>query len=384
MSNRDDVTKTVESKSTAQPASANVISLLQYPLEDQLKSQQRRYGAQISFQLVQIKPVEVKGGGGALVDAAKKASTTVDEQGLVAASANALRAAGEYIVDKTSEAASGVYDYVAGTSDTAETKSEVAGTPAPTEDTSDISVQDREETQLNQYIKLYLPVSFTVNDSLNYSDTDLGTLGATALGVMNAGGSATKAISAGLREGLKSIGDFASGAATGDMARVGLLRAAKLPGIPEELRAATSIAGAVTLNPNTRAMFKGVGANREFTFQFKFLPKSKDEAEMVKQIIKKFRTHAYPISINAGGISVGYKYPELFNISIKYNGRNIEGEDGVDVGTKIKNCFLKTISTNYNSSAMSFHADGNPTEFDMTLTFVEERTLTRKDIEEGF
>ena len=41
MSNRDDVTKTVESKSTAQPAPANVISLLQYPLEDQLKSQQR-------------------------------------------------------------------------------------------------------------------------------------------------------------------------------------------------------------------------------------------------------------------------------------------------------------------------------------------------------
>jgi len=383
MSNRDDVTKTVESKSTAQPVPANVISLLQYPLEDQLKSQQRRYGAQISFQLVQIKPVEVKGGGGALADAIKKASTTVDEQGLVGASGTALQATGEYIVDKVSEAASGVYNYVAGTSDTAETKSEVAGTPVPTEDTSDISVQDREETQLNQYIKLYLPVAFTVNDSLNYGDASLGTSGATTLGVMNAGGSAIKAISAGLTEGLKSIGDFASGAAAGDMARVGVLRAAKLPIIPEELRLATSIAGAVSLNPNTRAMFKEV-ALREFTFQFKFLPKSKDEAEMVKQIIKKFRTHAYPISINAGGISVGYKYPELFNISIKYNGRNIEGEDGVDVGTKIKNCFLKTISTNYNSSAMSFHADGNPTEIDITLTFVEERTLTRKDIEEGF
>ena len=52
-------------------------------------------------------------------------------------------------------------------------------------------------------------------------------------------------------------------------------------------------ASGVTLNPNTRSLFKSV-ALREFAFQFKFIAKSKKEADEVRKIIKFFRTELYP------------------------------------------------------------------------------------------
>ena len=40
--------------------------------------------------------------------------------------------------------------------------------------------------------------------------------------------------------------------------------------------------------------------------------------------------------------------------------------------------------TNYNSSGMSFHADGKPFEIELNLGFQEFGTLSRTDIEKGF
>ena len=46
-------------------------------------------------------------------------------------------------------------------------------------------------------------------------------------------------------------------------------------------------ASGVTLNPNTRSLFKSV-ALREFAFQFKFIPLSKQEHDTVIKIIRFF------------------------------------------------------------------------------------------------
>ena len=54
------------------------------------------------------------------------------------------------------------------------------------------------------------------------------------------------------------------------------------------------------------------------------------------------------------------------------------------VATKIKPVYLKDISTTYNPGNMGFHVDGKPSEVDITLAFVEERTLNKQDIQEGF
>ena len=50
---------------------------------------------------------------------------------------------------------------------------------------------------------------------------------------------------------------------------------------------------------------------------------------------------------------------------------------------KIEKCYLRNVSVTYNSTAATFHEDGQPNEIDMTLTFVERKTLSRKDIEIG-
>ena len=55
----------------------------------------------------------------------------------------------------------------------------------------------------------------------------------------------------------------------------------------------------VTVNPNTRSLFKNV-AIREFAFQFKFIAKSKKEADEVRKIIKFFRTELYPEALTVG------------------------------------------------------------------------------------
>ena len=50
----------------------------------------------------------------------------------------------------------------------------------------------------------------------------------------------------------------------------------------------------------------------------------------------------------------------------------------------MKDCYLRSVSTNYNPSSMAFHPDGRPVEIDLSLSFVEEVTVNRKDIEEGY
>ena len=51
--------------------------------------------------------------------------------------------------------------------------------------------------------------------------------------------------------------------------------------------------------------------------------------------------------------------------------------------SKMRKCYLKSIAVNYNANSMSFHPDGNPVEVDLSLNFIEDQTLSRKDIKEG-
>ena len=148
----------------------------------------------------------------------------------------------------------------------------------------------------------------------------------------------------------------------------------------DEAGAAAKLAGQVTTNPNTRVLFKQVNM-REFAFTFKFIPTSQKEAEQVKQIIKLFRSELYPEDIvlplsGESSISVGYKFPNKFQIRVLY--------DGQHVATKLKPCFLRDVGVTYNNTAMSMHSDGNFSEIEMTLSFQETRTLNKKDVEEGF
>ena len=51
-----------------------------------------------------------------------------------------------------------------------------------------------------------------------------------------------------------------------------------------------------------------------------------------------------------------------------------------NVGTPIKYCYLRNISTVYNPTSPVLHPDGAPNEIDLNLSFTEYKTLSRQDI----
>jgi len=221
---------------------------------------------------------------------------------------------------------------------------------------------------------LYLPLSFQVNDGFDYQSASLGLLGAAVAGAANAGAGVGGEVMRAITEGGQSILDLFS---TGSVSRVAAVRGAQaIPVLPDTVKSAVSIAAGVTMNPNIRTAFNGVSV-REFNFTFKFIPKSAEESLQVKNIIRFFRFHAYPVELMAQrGFSVALEYPNMFKIRLLSE----VGGTFKNIGTPIKLSYLKTVSTTYNPTSAVLHPDGSPTEVDMTLTFTEYKPLSRSDI----
>lgn len=230
-------------------------------------------------------------------------------------------------------------------------------------------------------ISLYLPVSLVITDNFGYDTPSLGVAGAAGYQALSAGTGAMGALGQAIVSGKQSITDMVNSAKTPALARLALARGAQK--LNETAGAVASIAGAVSVNPNLRTQFRNVGI-REFQFQFKFIPKSKKEADEIKNIINVFRKSAYPELIGGAGegLSAGYKYPMVFDVSSWFMpAAGKEGAKAVRVGTKLKNTFIRSISVNYNAGSMAFHEDGTPAEIDLSFTMVEDRTLSREDVE---
>ena len=222
-------------------------------------------------------------------------------------------------------------------------------------------------------VSLYLPLGLAFRDNVTYENFDLGAMGA----AMEAGQGFAESM-------FKGVGSFVSnlkGGSGADVARLaGIQLAGQAGSFGDESRAVQRLAGGVTLNPNSRVLFKQPNI-REFAFAFKFFARSKEEQEQVKSIIKFFRTELYPSEISASvgntDIALGYRFPNKFDIRFNYKGTEIDGL------AKIQPCYLRDVSTTFNSSQMAMHSDGSFLEVDMTLNFQETRALTRTQVEEG-
>jgi hypothetical protein len=131
-------------------------------------------------------------------------------------------------------------------------------------------------------------------------------------------------------------------------------------------------------NPNTRALFKQVNL-RSFQFTFKLIPENITDAENIPEIIKFFREEMYPEDVAIGGLIAGYKFPKKFAITMTHPGTTFP---------KIADCFLESFMTNYNPTNGAFlstdGSTGKPAEVDISMTFTEARTLSKKDIRDGF
>ena len=230
--------------------------------------------------------------------------------------------------------------------------------------------------QILKKCKLYLPAAIPFRDTASYENADLGMAGAIA----EAGGNASKGLVQSLLSGLGSTAAaaFEGGGAEG-LGRLAMTKVSVGKYLGGEGTAlAVKQASGVTLNPNTRSLFKSV-ALREFAFQFKFIPLSKQEHDTVIKIISFFRSELYPedITVKVGeqDTSIGYKFPKRFKIKILY-----EDKENPNV-PRILPCYLRDVTTTYNPSNMSMHPNGEFGEIDMGLAFSETRTLSRRDVD---
>lgn len=227
-------------------------------------------------------------------------------------------------------------------------------------------------------IELYLPPAQTIQDGIEFDNSfSFGIGGEAARQALSGGRSSLLGASASALMGTGGLGSILSNLQDPNIARVAAARAATMAG--SRAGAVASTVTQTAINPNIRAVFKSVRP-REHSFNFKFLPRSKAEAEQIEKIIKWFRTELYPesIDVQAGGqkLPVGYKFPNKFGIAMRYGSKNI--------GAQLLPCYLRGMTTNYNASSQSFYRDGQYSEIDMTLDMIEFRTLDKEDVKYGW
>ena len=237
-------------------------------------------------------------------------------------------------------------------------------------------------------VDMYFPLQMQFVDNAQYDgNAALGFSGAAATAAAEAGfgalGSVVESVNAqtsnifDLFKGENSLGEGAA-----RLASARLINAiGALPGATG-IKNALTLQNRVVVNPNIRALFRGV-ALREFTFQFKMIADSAQEAETIRKIVKHFRKQMYPdtIAANVGnGVSadLGFRFPNAFKITFKYRGSKNSKLP------QIKYCYLRNVSHTVNPTGGTFKRDGQASEIDLNLSFVEYKTLTKADIEKGF
>jgi len=205
-------------------------------------------------------------------------------------------------------------------------------------------------------INIYQPAGIAVSDGANYQNFDLGNI----------------------QSGL----DFAKNVATGksnnvsgsDVLAAALIAKNSLSGKESgfNIRSKAALAAGVATNPYTRTTFETVNI-RTFSFSFKLVAESSNDAQTAKKIERSFRKFLYPK--RAGALALAY--PPLFRIEFHTLG-------GINTYMpNIKPCYLTSLESTFNETSNAFHSDGSPIEVNLSLGFQEERALLRDDLYEN-
>lgn len=137
-----------------------------------------------------------------------------------------------------------------------------------------------------------------------------------------------------------------------------------------------SAAAGLASNPKAEMTFEGVDF-RNFTFDYRFYPKSAAESGVIMQIIRTLKFHMYPEYKTESRFT--YIYPSEFDITF------LKGDLENPWLNKIATCALTNLSVNYTPSGVwATHEDGSPVMIQLTLTFKELSLLTKETIDKGY
>ena len=247
---------------------------------------------------------------------------------------------------------------------------------------------DRTTTSVGK-CTLYLPQQIVIQDGVSYGDIDLGRIGQAAFQALQQSGDIVEAGNVAAAQAGRNTVEFLKGFSPNNLSKMSSSRAAfivdqvqrktlgrggRAGGFRQSTSGAISAGLGVSVNPNKLSLFRSVNLRR-FQLNFKLIPNSRLEAQEIEKIIKFFRSELYPEGIYIGGVSVGYKHPKKFRITMAYRDK--------EVATRLLPVYLERFDTNYNPSTMSMHYDGERPyfpEIDISMAFVEERALVKQDI----
>lgn len=209
-------------------------------------------------------------------------------------------------------------------------------------------------------IHTYMPIGFSLGDQANWNTFDKGMVGAgldVILNQIGVGGDGAKA--------KLTQSDIIAGSAENASLFSGV------PGIDIISKTARidAIRRGVVQNPYSILAYEGQGI-RSYTFAFKFIAESAKESKEAERIIETFRTYMYPEKMG----NLALQYPGLFEIKF------YTGEKENQFMPTLAKSHLTAMDTNYNPTGNSFHNDGSPVEFDLSLTFQEAQQLNRDDL----
>ena len=166
------------------------------------------------------------------------------------------------------------------------------------------------------------------------------------------------------QKGKQILGEFISLAGQGDPIKVGLKRAGK------------------AMNPRNEQFYDSP-AFREFTYEFDFWPRSEKEAMVVRDIIQIFKYNSSP-GLNQDTLGGFFDTPNYFQIKYMYKDRvhpNLH---------LISAAYCKSVEVDYQpdgqTSFLNEGKDGTgpfPAHTKLSVSFVEDRIITKSDISAG-
>jgi hypothetical protein len=223
-------------------------------------------------------------------------------------------------------------------------------------------------------ISLYMPD--TVNQTVvnDYDQVSLTQALGNAGLVMQAGGSLLKGMADAAMSENVSLGQTLGSAAG---AEVGGALAEKTGAFGQGITDVLLFSAGYAQNPQVELLFKSI-QNREFLFDFKFVPRNKSEATTIIKIIQAFRFFAAP-EIPKTGNGRYFVPPSEFDIVFMVgSGRNANLP-------QISTCVLQGIDINYGSAGQwTAFKDGMPVEISMQLRFKEVEIMHKELITQGY
>ena len=220
----------------------------------------------------------------------------------------------------------------------------------------------------NAAISIYMPPGIKVGYNQSYdNDVETGVSGDVQKvldDIKTAEGAGNKIVSllqgftgSAIRQGSQAVGEFISLAGMGDPVRFTLKRFG------------------AAINPRNEA-FYNTPTQRTFSYTFDFWPRNQKEAQAVENIITIFKYNSSPgFSENTSGL---FTTPNYFKI--KYMHKTAETTHLHKIGA----CFCTDVSVDYSPDGQfTTFETGQPVHTRLTVSFLEDRIITKRDIEAG-